>query len=331
MVEANVPAARVLVDGQPVGPSGATPYIVMVGERTVRLEKEGYKPFETRITLAVGEKETVQARLVVKIPPPGQTFRDKLKDGSLGPKMVVIPAGEFLMGSPEGEKGRNADEGPQRRVRIAKFALGVTEVTFAEYDRFVLATRGATGRELPDDAGWGRGRHPMIDVSWKNATDYAEWLSRETGQDYRLPTEAEWEYAARAGTTTRYFWGDDDASACTYANGYNVSGKNVHDFRWGSLSCDDGHANTAPVGSFRPNGFGLFDMSGNVYEWSCSLYKGSYDGFDQRCTSNRADGSRVLRGGSWFNGPRQLRSANRFRGLPDSVGDIVGFRLARDF
>ena len=132
-------------------------------------------------------------------------FRDSLKDGSLGPEMMVIPAEKFRMGSPKGELGRYGDEGPQHRVRFKNsFALGVTEVTFEEYDRFARAT----GRKLPKDRGWGRDKRSVIKVTWKDATEYTQWLSGQTGKQYRLPTEAEWEYAARAGTTTSFSTGD---------------------------------------------------------------------------------------------------------------------------
>nr|VFJ48670.1 MAG: Formylglycine-generating enzyme, required for sulfatase activity, contains SUMF1/FGE domain [Candidatus Kentron sp. DK] len=260
-------------------------------------------------------------------PQPGGTFRDCLKDGSPSPKMVAIPAGEFLMGSKEDEEGRDDDEGPQRRVSVARFALGATEVTFEEYDRFAKAT----GRRLPDAGGRGRGNRPVSNVSWNDATAYAEWLSGQTGKKYRLPTEAEWEYAARAGTTTRYHWGDGEELACRYANGYDASGKEKYDLDWASLACDDGYPNTAPVGSFSPNGFGLYDMSGNVYEWTCSRYQAPYDGSEQRCVAKGVDSRRVVRGGSWLNEPRFLRSASRDRNFSDEANYFVGFRIARAF
>lgn len=133
---------------------------------------------------------------------------------ALNPEMVEIPAGSFNIGSPDGEPGRDGTESPAHKVTIQRFALGLYEVTFAEYDAFALAT----GRKLPDDQGWGRERRPVINVSWDDAQAYAQWLSERTGKRYRLPTEAEWEYAARAKTTTARFWGDNPADACQYAN-----------------------------------------------------------------------------------------------------------------
>jgi len=330
IVRSNVSGNTVTIDGKPVGSTGPDAHVLAPVEHEIRVEKEGYKPFETRITLVAGVEETVQARLAPEGPVAGQTLRDSLKDGSQGPEMMVIPAGTFMMGSPEDEPEHNSYEGPQQRVVISKaFALGKYEVTFAEYDRFAKAT----GRKLPSDSGWGRGKRPVINVSWVDATEYAEWLSRETGEKYRLPTEAEWEYAARAGTDTRYFWGNGESAACTYANGYDVSGKRVHGYSWENFSCDDGQANTAPVGSYQSNPFGLFDMSGNVYEWTCSLYKAPYDGNEQRCTSKEIEGGRVLRGGSWNFIPWGLRSAYRSRFTPDFTNYYLytGFRLARAF
>ena len=325
VVAANVPEAIVFVDGEWSGLSGATPYPVLPGERTVRVEKEGYEPFETRITLKPGAEETVRARLVVKVPAPGRTFRDPLKDGSPGPEMMALPAGEFSMGSPKDEKGRYNDEGPQRRVSIAGFALGVTEVTFAEYERFVLATRGATGRKLPEDRGWGRGQRPVINVSWKDATGYAEWLSRETGQDYRLPTEAEWEYAARAGTTTPFSTGE-----CIHTDQANYHGDRF-DYAGCGANTRVVRGKTVPAGSLPANPWGLHEMHGNVWEWTCSLRKVPYDGSEQRCAAKGVGGARVSRGGSWASFPRWLRSACRGGGNPDDAGSFAGFRLARGF
>ena len=179
----------------------------------------------------------------------GEVFRDALKGGGEGPAMVVLPTGRFRMGSPSGETGRFPWEGPVRTVNISKrIAMGRYEVTFADYDRFV----SATGRESLDDEGWGRGRRPVINVSKKDAQAYAVWLSAQTGKTYRLPSESEWEYAARAGTRTRYSWGDE--------TGVNRASCDGCGSEW-----DD--EQTAPVGSFAANGFGLFDMHGNVREW----------------------------------------------------------------
>ena len=238
----------------------------------------------------------------------------------LGPEMVVIPGGVFTMGSPDGEAGRSDDEGPQHSVKVASFALGRYEVTFDEYDVFANATH----RELPNDQGWGRGLRPVINVSWDDAQANAAWLSDKTQKAYRLPTEAEWEYATRAGTTSSRYWGDDPTLACSYAN--------VDEKYFG---CDDGYVDqTAPVGSFIGNPFGLQDLLGNVWEWVADCWHDSYqgapsDGSDWEDGKACKSGRRVLRGGSWGNEPVNVRSAFRHRGDPVYRFYVYGFRLAR--
>ncbi|OQY51343.1 MAG: hypothetical protein B6247_19555 [Candidatus Parabeggiatoa sp. nov. 2] len=224
---------------------------------------------------------------------------------SLGPKMVMIPAGRFKMGEIQGDGNR--DEKPVHWVSVDKFAMGVYEVTFAEYDKFAEAT----GRSKPSDRGWGRGNRPVINVSWDDATAYAKWLSEQTNHHYRLPTEAEWEYAARAETTTKYWWGNNIGS-----NKANC---------WRSY-CGDSFQYTAPVGSFAANPFGLYDTVGNMWEWTCSEYQGKYTGKEQRCTNSSL---RALRGGAWNDLPGFVRSATRDWISRDDRSDGVGFRLAR--
>ncbi len=237
--------------------------------------------------------------------PKSKVFQDRLRDGSLGPKMVRIPAGSFRMGDIQG--GGSSDE-KQHRVSVGEFAMGMYEVTFAEYDKFA----DATGREKSNDRGWGRGNRPVINVSWHDATAYAKWLSNQTGKKYRLPTEAEWEYAARAGTSTKYWWGNDIGK--NRANCY-------------SDYCGDRFKHTSDVGSFSDNKFGLYDTSGNVWEWTCSEYTGKYNGKEKVCLSKNSNKNRVLRGGSWYDYPTSLRTANRSRRTPVSRGDGNGFRL----
>ena len=246
---------------------------------------------------------------------PGRIFRDC---GSC-PLMVVVPAGTFIMGSPDSEEGRSEDEGPQRYVNIAApFAVGVYEVTFEEWD--ACARRGGCGGYVPDDEGWGKGRRPVINVSWDDARAYVLWLSQETGERYGLLSEAEWEYAARAGTTGARYWGGRSSEQCGYANGYDGG------------SCDDGFANTAPVGRFAPNPWGLYDMLGNVWEWTEDCWHPGYRGAPSDGSAWRSDGDclqRVVRGGSWVAQPGSFRSANRL-GLQSGVrGFIHGFRVAR--
>jgi formylglycine-generating enzyme required for sulfatase activity/serine/threonine protein kinase len=267
------------------------------------------------------EAEAALARLA----PSYRVWRDRLSEGSQGPEMVAIPAGGFIMGSPPREKGRYSDEA-YRPVRIEKpFAIGKYEVTFQEYDRFATAT----GRALPNDQGWGRGQRPAINVTWKDAVAYAEWLSKQTGARYRLPTEAEWEYAARAGVTASRYWGDDPDQGCAYANAADLDGKQVF-VGWTVMKCRDGQVYTAPVGSYHDNDFGLYDMLGNVFEWTCSLYDREIPAPVQRCEEPVGERQFVVRGGSWNDEPRNVRSADRHRSRPDYQDYFLGFRLVRD-
>jgi formylglycine-generating enzyme required for sulfatase activity len=236
-------------------------------------------------------------------PPPGTTFRDSLKDGSSGPEMVMIPAGSFRMGDIQG--GGYDNEQPVHEVSVGQFAMGKYEVTFAEYDKFA----DATGREKPDDEGWGRGNLPVMNVTWYDATAYAEWLSNQTGKQYRLPTEAEWEYAARAGTETKYWWGNEiDKSKANY-------NRNL--------------GKTSPVGSYAANQFGLYDTSGNLWEWTCSEYENPYNGKEKVCLDKNSNKNRVLRGGSWDVYPWYVRTAYRYWFSPVSRNDYSGFRVVQ--
>ncbi len=244
---------------------------------------------------------------------PGRTFRDC----DVCPEMVVVSAGAFSMGSPASEEGRFSTEGPVRRVTIAEpFAVGRYEVTFAEWD--ACAAAGGCGGYRPDDKGWGRDDRPAINVSWDDAKAYVRWLSEKTGESYRLLSEAEWEYAARAGTATRYSWGDEVGR-----NRANCRGCGS---RW------DGES-TAPVGSFAANGFGLHDMHGNVWEWVEDCWNRLYRGAPSDGTAWTAGvcSRRVLRSGSWFKVPKVLRSASRIWLGTSIRNDDYGFRVARTF
>ena len=241
----------------------------------------------------------------------GKTFQDC----PACPEMVVVPAGSFMMGSPRSEEGRDDDEGPVHRVTIpAPFAVGVYEVTFEEWDACVRG--GGCGGYRPDDEGWGRGRRPAINVSWEDAQAYVDWLSRKTGESYRLLSGSEWEYAARAGTTTRHHWGDDIGR--NRANCYD-------DY------CGDSWAYTAPVGSFGANDFGLHDVHGNVWEWVEDCWNGNYLGApsDGSAWLSGDCSRRVLRGGSWDDVPWHIRAANRIRNDTGIRYYFFGFRVAR--
>ena len=245
-------------------------------------------------------------------PPPGTVFRDCPSC----PEMVVVPAGSFMMGSPPGEKGRTRTdaEGPVHRVTIsAPFAVAKYEMTFAEWDACV-AEGGC--RHRPDDQGWGRGNRPVINVSWEDAKSYVQWLSAKTGKAYRLLSESEWEYAARAGTSTRYSWGDE-----TGRNRANCTGCGS---RWQNIK-------TAPVGSFAANGFGLHDMHGNVWEGVEDCWNDSYRGAPSdggAWLSGECD-TRVFRGGSWNVLSGYMGAALRAGGGTGNRNNIIGFRIAR--
>jgi formylglycine-generating enzyme required for sulfatase activity len=255
---------------------------------------------------------------------PGESFRDRLVDGQPCPdcpEMIVIPAGSFIMGSPPHEVGRSTTnpEGPQRKVTIgAPFAVGRYEVSFAEWDACVAAG-GCQHR--PDDRGMGRGKQPVIFVSWNDVTnEYIPWLSRTTGKTYRLLSEAEWEYAARAGSTTPFWWGSSiSTDQANYNGNFTYDGGSKGEYR----------QETMPVDSFMPNPWGLYNVHGNVHEivqdcWSDS--GGPSDGSAWKTGSCRRH---VHRGGGFHNVPSYLRSASRAVISPSDRGLEVGFRLAR--
>ncbi len=242
------------------------------------------------------------------------------------PEMVEIPAGTFLMGSPPSEAGRFPNEAPQHSVTLRAFAVGRYEVTWDEWNACVAAGSCPSA----DDLGWGGGRLPVINVSWTDVQTYLAWLRRVTGKDYRLLTEAEWEYAARAGTTSRYSFGDSEAELCAYANGADQSAKASHS-DWQASSCSDGFVRTAPVGSLKPNKFGLYDMHGNVWEWVQDCFAESYDGaaVDGAAQTAGDCSIRTLRGGAWYSTPSVLRSASRGKAALNTRSFVFGFRLAR--
>ncbi|MGQ0522410.1 MAG: SUMF1/EgtB/PvdO family nonheme iron enzyme [Betaproteobacteria bacterium] len=247
---------------------------------------------------------------------PGMSFRDC----AACPEMVVIPAGSFTMGSPDSEADRFDIEGPQHQVSIPRpFAVGKYEVTFDEWDACV---REGGCTHNPSDSGWGRGRRPVINVSWHDAKAYAEWLSRKSGANYRLLTEAEWEYAARAGTTTPFSFGTAITLQQANSNG-NRS--------WLGLSLA-APLKTLPVGSYAPNAFGLYDVHGNVHEWTESCFSAYVWSAAPRDGSARTPGNcavRVRRGGAWGNYSQHLRSAGRGASEPSLRENAIGFRVSR--
>lgn len=256
--------------------------------------------------------------------PPGSEFRDC----EVCPSMVIVPAGKGLVGSPAGEAGRSDDESPQHAVNVSRpFALARHEVSYAEWDACVRARACAA----PADPGWGRGARPVVNVSWQDARAYVTWLARKTGRPYRLPSEAEWEYAARGGVPQSRYWGDALERACMFANVYDVSASRKYNDQRPAFGCDDVHTETALGGQFKPNRFGLHDMLGNVWEWVSDCYHASYQGapVDGSAWEHGECSSRVIRGGSWDNGPSDVRAARRAAHPVDTRIVDLGFRVAR--
>ena len=324
------------------------------GGYRVRVSAEGYEPWEG--VVAHGREPTQLSVELERALVPGDTFADTTASGGEGPEMVVIPAGRFRMGCVSGQDCY--DNGlPVHEVMIGRdFAMARYEVSVGEFRRFVEATGYRTDAERDADRGcrtrefldrdtwdWTPERHwlnleyevedgqPVTCMSWNDAQAYVEWLSRETGEAYRLPSESEWEYAARSGTTTRYHFGNDAARLCEYGNVADRTelpdGGSWND----AAPCNDGAVYPTSVGRYRENDFGLHDMHGNVWEWLEDCWNESYGGAP-------SDGSgwlsgdcerRVLRGGSWLTFPGFLRSASRFRDTTGGRSNVIGFRVAR--
>jgi sulfatase modifying factor 1 len=277
-------------------------------------------------------------------PKTGKTFRDCAGC----PDMIIIPAGSFAMGSPDSEKGRDKDEGPVHQVSISSFALSKTEITRGQFAAFASKAHyvaGDTCWTLQDgkydsragnwqNPGYPQGdKHPVTCINWEDAQAYAQWMSQKTGKKYRLPSEAEWEYAARGQTQSIRYWGANPDQACRYAN---VADKTAQTeikgtSAWLVHNCMDGFAYTAPVGHFKANAFGLKDMLGNVWEWTEDSYHENYKDAPTEGSAWQGDGvKRVLRGGSWNNEPQNVRSAIRNGNKATQRFSIFGFRLARE-
>jgi formylglycine-generating enzyme required for sulfatase activity/serine/threonine protein kinase len=252
---------------------------------------------------------------------PGKTFRDCTDC----PSMVVVPAGSFWQGSEDSEPLALKKEKPRRMITIVEpFAVGVFEVTMQQWG-LCMADGGCT--TSPPDNGWGRGSRPVIMVSWNDAQEYVSWLSKKTGQSYRLPSESEWEYFARAGEESDWFDGEP-SRVCVFGN---IAGHETG-FRWQHESCADGAVmETLPVGSFKSNGFGVHDVIGNVAEWTLDCMNLSYlDGpADGSAWSRGICSSRMTRGGSWFTGTKEIRLPARFNLKTGDRNDFTGFRVVR--
>ena len=238
---------------------------------------------------------------------PGDTFRDCVAC----PEMVVLPAGAFVMGT----DGRHEYERPAHRVTLDRaFAMGKFELTFEEWG--ACFDDGGCGR-MPDDHKWGRGRRPVINITWNDTKTYVEWLGAKTGKTYRLPTEAEWEYAAHAGTTSEFSWGDE-------------VGKNLANCR--DCGSKWSQKESAPVGSFAPNPFGLHDMHGNIWEWVEDCWTPSHQGApaDGRARLDGDCRNRVMRGGSWYYFSKNARSTWRFKNDARVKSYGIGMRVVRE-
>ena len=281
----------------------------------------------------------------------GQSFQDC---PNACPEMVVIPPGTYMMGSraDDPHQGKDGEEQPRHRVTIKyAFAAGKFEITRDQYARFVQEThlRDPDGCNVHEPPHWPTvmglnwhttpfrqtGRDPVVCVSWAEARSYTQWLSKKTGHRYRLLSDAEWEYVARAGTTGEAFWGNDEKRDCEYGNGVDLTlVARFPKAKWDNvIPCHDGYVNTAPVGSFKPNGFGLYDTAGNVFEWTADCWVKNYVGAPTD-GSARTDGDcskRVNRGGSWTSNPTGLRSAHRDWDDASRTRVVdLGFRVARE-
>ena len=315
---AGKPATGFLDAADAVTLQGAASEADRVAEQRAAEQQAAEAAAEAERQRAAAAEVAAEAERLAELRRPGRVFRDC--DGC--PELVVIPAGEFQMGSPTSEGGRYyPEEGPQHRVTVSSFALEMTEVTFDEWDACVRG--GGCNGYRPDDAGWGRGSRPVINVSWEDAQAYVSWLSAETGAAYRLPSESEWEYAARAGTTTPFHTG-----ATISTDQANYDGNYVY----GSGRRGTYRERTTPVGTFAPNAFGLYDVHGNVWEWVEDCWHDSYrggPGNGAAWTVGGDCGRRVLRGGSWIALPRNIRSADRGRRTVGNRNYLAGFRVAR--
>jgi formylglycine-generating enzyme len=299
----------------------------------------------------------------------------KQTTNSIGMKLTLVPAGEFMMGSHESTEDTIAffkktidsdlltpdvfeDEHPQHRVRITRpFYLGTYHVTRGQFRQFIADTGYKTTAETADEPkplGWDSKRktftrskefswrntgfdqtddHPVVNVSWHDAVAFCKWLSKKEGKSYRLPTEAEWEYACRAGTTTRYFSGNDPETLAKVANVSDAAGKAMFPGWKGAIKANDGYAFTSPVGSFQPNAFGLYDMHGNAYHWCSDRHSDDYYAMSPRDDPKGPDtgDANVLRGGSWVCVLYGVRSCARNWRLPGDYYFDRGFRVAASF
>ena len=271
-----------------------------------------------------------------------------IRDCPSCPTMMIIPAGKFFMGSEAAEAGHFKDESPAHQVNVGTFSMSRTEITRAQFAEFVKESGYDTGNQCwtidggkyqERNANWEKisypqkNGHPAVCISWSDATAYTKWLSDKAGKSYRLPTEAEWEYAARGKTSTARYWGENPDNACKYANVADTTAQKLIKpaTTWQVHKCDDGFAYTAPAGSFKANAFGLHDMLGNVWEWVEDSYHDNYQGAPDNGSAWDGNGKkRVLRGGSWYDSPSKVRAAGRDKAISERRYDNFGFRIVRN-
>lgn len=268
------------------------------------------QPFAMLLMLALFSATLAQAQTV------GRVFSDPLPAGKQGPSLVVVPAGRYWMGDHSGRGNHN--ERPLTPIEINHaFAIGRYEVSFADWQHYAEATATA----MPDNEGWGlSAQRPVIQVSWHQALAYSHWLTKVTGQRYRLPTEAEWEYAARAGSDSYYWWGEQLDSPETAPRAHCR----------GCATSRLIQNKSASIGQFAANAFGLHDTAGNVWEWTASRFASPFDGSEQRAASLLDNSPRVVRGGAWNSGPSYLSSSQRDRKQPQHKDYALGFRVLRE-
>ncbi|EIJ43726.1 hypothetical protein BegalDRAFT_2898 [Beggiatoa alba B18LD] len=308
--------ADIFVDGEFKANSSKVIVEVPAGSHDIKVTQGNRTTVLKNIKISAGttviKELKLNAPVIVNDLADSKVFRDVLaENGSpcdFCPEMVWIPAGTFKMGSNTNKWNEDWDQKPAHDVNIRDLlAIGIYEITFEQYDYFA----NATGRQTPSDNNWGRYKHPVINVSWDDATAYAAWLSQVTGYQYRLPTEAEWEYVARAGTMTNFWWGND---------------------LLGKANCYGNNNKTLPIGSFNANKFGLYDTVGNVWEWTCSEYdKRAYEtnSSTAHLKCSQQSGSKVLRGGSWNSNKNGCRVTYRLNKDSTNKDNMTGFRVVR--
>jgi len=263
--------------------------------------------------------------LLLLVFPSAANAEASFTDPLTGMEFTMIKGGCFSMGDSVGDGDPN--ERPVHEVCLTDFYIGTYEVTNSQFRKFMPQHSSNTSDEamLNDD------NQPVVNISWEDALAYAEWLSQKSGQNYRLPTEAEWEYAVRAGSKDSRFWGNSPDQACTYANVADMTAKKERP-KWTTFSCTDGFVVSSAIGSFKPNGYGLYDMLGNVWEWCQDVYNSeAYSKLPKDDPVYSGPGEyRVMRGGGWSNGPLGIRSSHRVGLSPDFGHHALGFRLARN-